>query len=171
MDNPDIKPVVIVNDDEGKTNPKRGWVLDQIVLIGQTEAALSHIDERISDLWHDLDNLANTDTEDKIIVELSNLYDLTKTLYDLRVEAEEQIFDAFPDADRTKWCLVKHLATAYATACENFHARQCDSNAEKVMIKSGEAMAKTTAMAFGFEPFGCFRCLSEAMEHQNAASE
>lgn len=164
-------PTILVNPNpDDPATPKRGWVIDQIMLIGQAEASLNHIDERICDLWTDLDNLADTDTEPKIVTELAELYDLTKTLYKLRVDAENQVFDAFPDADRTKWCLVKHLATTYAIACENFHARECDPEAEKVMIDGGEALAKITAMALGFQPFGCFRCLSEAMEQKDESN-
>lgn len=144
--------------------PKRGWVLDQIVIIGQTEAALGHIDERISDIWQDLDNTEDSDESDKLSAELGALYELEQELYDLRVDAENQIFAAFPDADRTKWCLVKHLAMNYAVACENFHARKCIPDAEQVMLKAGSAVAKASAMAFGFKPFGCFRCLTEAMD-------
>lgn len=150
-----------------KASTKRGWVLDQLIIIGQTEAALGHIDERISDIWTDMENMEDDANSQKLIDELTNLYDLEKTLYDMRVEAENQVFDAFPDADRTKWCLVKHLSMAYAVACENFHARECNPDAEQVMLKAGEAVAKASAMAFGFEPFGCFRCLSEAMDKQN----
>lgn len=164
-------PTVLVDPDPDQSKTKRGWVVDQIMLIGQAEAALGHIDERICDLWHDIEMMEGTDTEEKLVAELAELYDLTKTLYSMRTEAEEQVFNAFPDADRTKWCLVKHLAMTYAIAEENFHARQCDPDAEKVMLKAGEAVAKTAAMAFGFAPFGCFRCLSEAMSGQDDASK
>lgn len=155
--------------DQPKTT-KRGWVLDQIIIIGQTEAALGHIDERISDIWTDMENMEDDSTSQSMVDELSDLYDLEKTLYDLRVDAENQIFDAFPNADRTKWCLVKHLSMDYAVACENFHARTCHPDAERVMLKAGEAVAKASAMAFGFKPFGCFRCLSEAMDAENGTN-
>lgn len=171
----DKKPELIITEAEtvmpeapNVKTTKRGWVLDQIVIIGQTEAALGHIDERLSDIWQDLDNADDNTNVDALAREMNDLYELEKDLYALRVEAENQVFDAFPDADRTKWCLVKHLAMNYAVACENFHARDCHPDAEQVMLKAGSAVAKASAMAFGFAPFGCFRCLSEAMDAKNA---
>lgn len=150
---------------------KRGWVMDQIVLIGQVEAAMGHTDERISDIWQDLNGMdLNEESSQGLVEELSSLYELEKLLYALRVEAENQIFDAFPLADRTKWCLVKHLAMSYAVACENFHARACCPEAEQVMLKTGEAVTMASAMAFRFEPFGCFRCLSEAINQNDASN-
>lgn len=171
MADKEVKDVIVTDSPVTYTQPKttkRGWVLDQIVIIGQTEAALGHIDERISDIWQDLDNASLGTETDKLADELSALYELEKDLYALRVEAENQIFDAFPDADRTKWCLVKHLAMNYAVACENFHARDCHPDSEQVMLKAGRAVATASALAFGFAPFGCFRCLSEAMDAKNA---
>lgn len=171
MADKEVKDVIITDNPVTYTQPKatkRGWVLDQIIIIGQTEAALGHIDERISDIWQDLDNASLGTETDKLADELFILYQLEKDLYALRVEAENQIFDAFPDADRTKWCLVKHLAMNYAVACENFHARDCHPDGEQVMLKAGRAVTTASALAFGFEPFGCFRCLSEAMDAKNA---
>lgn len=161
-------PAIMPEQSKDKTT-KRGWVLDQIIIIGQTEAAMGHIDERISDIWTDMENMEDDSKSQSLVDELSELYELVHTLYELRVDAENQIFDAFPDADRTKWCLVKHLAMNYAVACENFHARACHPDSERVMLKAGEALAKSSAMAFGFKPFGCFRCLSEAMDAKNVA--
>lgn len=159
-------PAIMPEQPKDKTT-KRGWVLDQIIIIGQTEAAMGHIDERISDIWTDMENMEDDSKSQSLVDELSELYELVHTLYELRVDAENQIFDAFPDADRTKWCLVKHLAMDYAVACENFHARGCHPDSERVMLKAGEALAKSSAMAFGFKPFGCFRCLSEAVDAKN----
>lgn len=142
---------------------KRGWVVDQIMLVGQLEAAMGHNDERLNDLQQQLENGVEEDMATKITDELSSLYEMQRELYDLRVEAQEGIFAAFPVVDHTKWCLVKHLACAFIIASENFHARGCSAESEQVMLKSASALGKAVSMALGFEPYGCLRCLGEAI--------
>lgn len=143
---------------------RRGWVMDQLMLVGQLEAAMGHIDERITDLWIQLEGEEDTDAISKISNELSALYDTQRGLYDARVAAETAIFDAFPNADRTKWCLVKHLSMAYAIASENFHARDCNENSEQTLRATSAALGEVTSLALGFEPYGCLRCLDEAIQ-------
>lgn len=145
-------------------NQKRGWVMDQLMLVGQFEAAMGHIDERITDIWVQMEGLEDTDKLAKLSDELSALYETQRDLYNARVTAEQAIFDAFPESDRTKWCLVKHLAMAYSIASENFHARNCDANAESTLKDAAAALGRASGLALGFEPYGCLRCLDEAIQ-------
>lgn len=143
----------------------RGWVLDQLILIGHYEAQLSHIDEKLNDLW----DAVNTETEDmekmqKMTNTISTLYEIGRGVYASRKEAETQVFEAFPDADKTFWCMAKHAATAFVIAEENFHARNFDSDSERVMLGAAENLGKVVGLALGFEPYGCLRCLDEAIK-------
>lgn len=145
-----------------KTQGNRGWVTDQLILIGQYEAQMSHIDEKLNDIWTDFENHGDNEAlMEKRTQELAVLYEIQKDLYTARKEAEQQIFDVFPEADKTYWCLIKHAATSFVIAEENFHARGCDSQSESVMLKAASNLAKTTGLALRFEPYGCLRCLGE----------
>lgn len=148
----------------------RGWALDQLILIGQYEAQLTHIDEKLNDLWE----VANNDIEDeekrlKAVDTIGTLYEIGRGIYAARKEAEEQIFSAFPEAEKTFWCMVKHAATAFVIAEENFHARGFDADSEQVMLQAAETLGKVTGLALGFEPYGCLRCLSDAMKGEKDA--
>lgn len=143
----------------------RGWVLDQLILIGHYEAQLSHIDEKLNDLWE----MVNSETEDmkkreKGVETISTLYEIGRGVYAARKEAEEQVFAAFPEAEKTFWCMVKHAATAFVLAEENFHARGFDADSERVMLEAAENLGKVAGLALGFEPYGCLRCLDEAIK-------
>lgn len=143
----------------------RGWVLDQLIMIGHYEAQLSHIDEKLNDLWE----AVNNETDDinkmqKMTDTISTLYEIGRGVYDARKEAEQQVFEAFPEADKTFWCMAKHAATAFVLASENLHARGFDADAEKVMLQAAENLGKVTGLALGFEPYGCLRCLDEAIK-------
>ena len=143
----------------------RGWVLDQLILIGHYEAQLSHLDEKLNDLWETLNN----ETEDmermqQLTNTINSLYEVGRGIYESRKDAEEQIFKAFPEADKTWWCFVKHAAAAFVIASENFHARGFDADSERAMLGAAENLGRTTGLALGFEPYGCLRCLDEAIK-------
>ncbi len=136
-----------------------------MVLVGHYEAQLSHIDEKLNDLWE----AVNNETEDmdkmkKMTDTISALYEIGRGVYSARKEAETQIFDAFPDADKTFWCQCKHAATAFVIAEENFHARGFDADSERVMLAAAENLGKVVGLALGFEPYGCLRCLDEQLK-------
>lgn len=148
-----------------KTQGNRGWVTDQLILIGQYEAQMSHIDEKLNDIWTDFENHGDDQAlMERRTKELAVLYEIQRDLYVARKEAEQQIFNEFPDADKTYWCLVKHAATAFVIAEENFHARDCNAEGESAMLKAASNLGKTTGLALGFEPYGCLRCLDEALK-------
>lgn len=149
---------------ETTSSEKRGWVFDQLMIVGQLEAAMGHNDEEICNLYTEMDNNAdNPDEIAKITQKLSAIMDIIKSTYPTRVDAQKQIFDVM-EGDMHSWCLVKHLATAYVTAGENYHARNCDPDAERVLVKTGEALAMACSLAFGFEPMSCLRCLDETIK-------
>lgn len=150
----------------------RGWILDQLILVGHYEAQLSHIDEKLNDLWNKLEGeVENMEEMQKTTDAISALYEISRDVYAARKEAEQQIFDAVPDADKTYWCQIKHCATAFVIAEENFHARGCDSESEKVMLKAASNLGKVVSLAFGFEPYGCLRCLDEALKGEKNEDE
>lgn len=142
----------------------RGWIVDQLILIGHYEAQMSHIDEKLNDLWNKLDTEVNDMEEmQKTTDTINALYEIGREVYEARREAEDQIFSAVPDADPTFFCQVKHSATAFVIAEENFHARGFDAESEKVMLKAASNLGKVVSIAFGFEPYGCLRCLSDRL--------
>lgn len=149
----------------GTTDTKRGWIFDEIIKVGQIEAAMSHNDEQVCNIYDDMDINANDpDKLEGLANELNINYEITKLDYDNRVDCLNGIFNAIPDSDRHYYCQVKHRATAFVIACENFHARHCDANAERSMVNAGKSLALTCSLAFGFEPMSCLRCLDEAMK-------
>ena len=145
------------------TPQKRGWIFDEIIKVGQLESAMGHNDEQICNLHHELSETEDTDRVTKIAEELNVNYEITKLDYDNRVDCLNAIFDSIPGSDRHYYCQVKHRATAYCIAGENFHARGCSAEAENSLIKAGKSLALTCSLAFGFEPMECLRCLDEAL--------
>lgn len=147
------------------TQQKRGWIFDEIVKVGQLEAAMAHNDEQICNIYSDMEEQGgDADALTKLADELNTNYEITRLDYDNRVDSLNGIFNAIPNSDRHYYCQVKHRATVYAIAGENFHARHCDPEAEKSLVAAGKALALTCSLAFGFEPMQCLRCLDEAMK-------
>lgn len=144
---------------------KRGWIFDEIVKVGQLEAAMGHNDEQICNIYSDMEAV-DGDTEElaKKATELNTNYELIVIDYDNRVDSLNSIFDAVPNSDRHYYCQVKHRATAFVIAAENFHARGCTPEAEQSLVKAGKSLALTCSLAFGFEPMQCLRCLDEALK-------
>lgn len=149
----------------GTTDRKRGWIFDEIVKVGQMEAGLAHGDEQICNIYSDMEQFGDdTDKMTKLANELNTNYEITKLEYDNRVDSLNNIFNSVPNSDRHYYCRLKHAATAYAIAGENFHARHCDPEAEKSLVAAGKTLALICSLAFGFEPMGCLRCLDEALK-------
>lgn len=123
---------------------KRGWVLDEIIRIGHIEAALSHIDELISD-----DEI----TDDA----KSDLEWMTKKLYKERVDIMKNLSNV-QNAEPKYWCLLKHCATDFVIACENRHSVGVD------ISLSSENLSFACSLFFKFSPTGCLRCLDERLE-------
>ena len=147
------------------TQQKRGWIFDEIVKVGQLEAAMAHNDEQVCNLYSDMEEFGDdADKLSDIANELNVNYEITRLDYDNRVDSLNGIFNAIPNSNRHYYCQVKHRATVYAIAGENFHARHCDPEAERSLVAAGKALALTCSLAFGFEPMQCLRCLDEAMK-------
>ena len=148
-----------------KEEKKRGWIFDQLMLVGQIEAGLCHNDEEICNLYSDMDNFAeDPDKIQSIANELNANGEIIKSDYLARVDALNQVFDAVEGSDRHYYCQVKHRATAFVLAAENYHARGCDAGAERNLVAAGKSLAETCSLAFGFEPMQCLRCLDEALK-------
>lgn len=156
--------VVILDEPEAPVVPqKRGWIFDEIIKVGQLEAAMGHNDEQICNLHQELEENDDTERVAKIADELNTNYEITRLDYGNRVDSLNGIFDAVPGSDRHYYCQVKHRAMAYCIAGENFHARGCTPEAEQSLIQAGKSLALTCSLAFGFEPMECLRCLDEAL--------
>lgn len=152
---------------------KRGWLLDQLMLIGHYEAELTHDDEQIVNIHHDLENSSGDLQEvGRLTDELNFRENLTNLHYEGRAKAEEDVFNAFPglDIDKKKWCDCKHSCAIYILACETYHARDLDPVAKENMIIAGKALTMLVSRTFGFEPMDCMRCLNDAMVTKNQAS-
>lgn len=147
------------------SNPKRGWIFDQLMLVGQIEAGMCHNDEEVCNLYADMDNFGDDPDEiQKIANKLNTNVELIKDDYLDRVDALNEVFDAVEGSDRHYYCQVKHRATRFVLAAENYHARGCSPEAEARLVAAGKALATTCSLAFGFEPMQCLRCLDEALK-------
>lgn len=148
-----------------KEEQKRGWVFDQIMLVGQLEAGMCHNDEEICNIYADMDmNADDPDEIAKLTDKLAANIELIKSDYLNRVDALNQAFDSIKGSDRHYYCQVKHRAALYVMAAENYHARGCSPEAERVLVEAGKSLAQTCSLAFGFEPMQCLRCLDEALQ-------
>lgn len=141
----------------------RGWVMDQLMLIGHLEAELSHCDERISNINHDMKEINTVGEAEKLTDELNHQNELAKITYQARRAVMDDLFRAFPEVDEKAWCEVKHAVTAYTLAAEIYHARDFNPSAEAAMSIMAETMALVVSKAFGFDPMNCLRCLSERL--------
>lgn len=120
-----------------KTN--RGWVVDQLLIIGHLEATLSHLDE--------------------YVIARNEYADLGEEVYEARKTVMEDLLKEAKDPGL--WCVIKHLATAYVMAEEVCHAREFDSETEILMTGIGDSLAGAAELALGLEKTACLRCLSE----------
>lgn len=144
---------------------KRGWVFDQLMIVGQLEAGMNHNDEEVCNISTEMeDHPDDLEFLNAKAEELHFNYMITQMDYENRVDTLNQIFDAVPGSNRHYYCQVKHRATAFVQAAENYHARGCCSEAEQTLVRIGKTLAMTCSLAFGFEPFSCLRCLDEAVK-------
>lgn len=143
---------------------KRGWLLDQIMLIGHYEAALTHDDEQVCNIYSDMEaNSGSLEEVEKLTAELNFRIELTKMHYSARAFAEQDIFDSFPEIDKKKWCDVKHAAAEYILAAEVYHARDFHPSAQRSLLLAGKALSYLVSYTFGFEPMECMRCFNDAL--------
>lgn len=148
---------------EDEATKKRGWVFDQLMIVGSLEAGMNHNDEEICNLYNRLSETEDPDEIQKIGDEIANIRDLIGFDYQNRVDALNQIFNAIPNSNRHHYCSLKHRATTYIMAAENYHARGGDVESERVLVAAGKALALACSLAFGFEPMDCLRCVSDSM--------
>ena len=164
---PELKLVPIDNREDVDIQPqdqKRGWIFDELMKIGQLEAAMGHTDENVCNIYSDMEQYGD-DIEfiTKKGDELASNNEIMQLDYDNRVECLNAVFDAVDGSDRHYYCAIKHRSTAFVIAAENWHARHGDPQAEQSLIKAGKSLALTCSLAFGFEPMSCLRCLDEAL--------
>lgn len=145
---------------------KRGWIFDEIIKVGQLEAAMAHNDEEVHNIRVAMENGVEDPTE--LADKLSLNEDLIKLDYENRVDSLNDVFDSIEGSDRHYYCQVKHRATAVVIAGENFHARGCPASAENSLHLAMKSLALTCSVAFGFEPMECMRCLDEALKKSNS---
>lgn len=144
------------------SNQKRGWIFDQLMIVGELEAAMNHNDEEICNLHQNIaDNPEDPDKIQKWADELNNNYEIIAIDYKNRVNALNQIFNAVEGSNRHYYCQLKHRAALFIMAAETYHARGGAPEAEEVLIEAGKSLALTCSVALGFEPFECLRCLDE----------
>ena len=142
---------------------KRGWVFDQLMIIGSFEAGMNHNDEQICNLYYELEGEEDEERITKLTDEIAQNREILDADYFARVDALNDLFDAMPNSDRHYYCQVKHRATTFILAAENYHARNGDAKAEETLKSAGKTLALTCSLAFGFEPMDCLRCLADSM--------
>lgn len=142
---------------------KRGWIFDQLMLVGSLEAGMNHNDEEICNIYNKLAYEEDEEVVTKLSDQLNQNREIISMDYLNRVDTLNQIFDAVEGSNRHYFCQIKHRATTYIMAAENYHARGCCKEAEDILVKAGEALALTCSLAFGFEPMDCLRCLSDSL--------
>ena len=64
---------------------KRGWIFDEIIKIGQLEAAMGHNDEQICNLYSDMENTDDPDGLSKVADQLNTNYEIIRIDYRNRV--------------------------------------------------------------------------------------
>lgn len=147
------------------SDEKRGWIFDQLMIVGQLEAAMCHNDEEVCNIYSDMDTFADDpDQIQKLADKLNANIELIKNDYLNRVDTLNQVFNAVKGSDRHYYCQVKHRSALFVMAAENYHARGADPEAEKTLVEAGKSLAMTCSLAFGFEPLQCLRCLDEALK-------
>lgn len=143
---------------------KRGWIFDELIKVGQLEAAMAHNDEEVHSIRVKLEGVNEVDDITKLSDELALNEDIIKLDYENRVDSLNSVFDNIPNSNRHYYCQVKHRSTALVIAAENFHARGCPADAEDSLHRAFKSLALTCSLAFGFEPMECMRCLDEALK-------
>lgn len=150
-----------MSDNEQKK--KRGWIFDQLMLVGSLEAGMNHNDEEICNIYNQL----AYEEDEKTIQELTDQLNANREILDKdyfnRVDALNQIFNEIPNSNRHYYCQIKHRCATYVMAAENYHARHENKESEDLLVQAGEALALTCSLAFGFEPMDCLRCLSDSL--------
>lgn len=157
-----------------KESSKRGWLLDQLMLIGHYEAELTHDDEQIINIKHDMaQNSGSLEEIEKLTDELNFRRELEAMHYQGRTLAEQDVFEAFPELelDKKKWCDIKHQCAIYILACETYHARDGHPTAEDSMVLAGKQLVFLVSHTFGFEPMDCARCFNDALNAKLSGSE
>ena len=148
---------------ENEEQKKRGWIFDQLMLVGSLEAGMNHNDEEICNIYNKL----AYEEDEKEIEDLTNQLNANREILDKdyfnRVDALNQIFNAVPNSNRHYYCQIKHRCATYIMAAENYHARHEDKESEDILKEAGESLALTCSLAFGFEPMDCLRCLSDSL--------
>ena len=164
---PEVKvEVEAVNlDATTEEQPKRGWIFDELIKVGQLEAAMAHNDEEVHNIRVMLENGDGDPAE--LAEELALNEDIIKLDYENRVDSLNDIFNSIKGSNRHYYCQCKHRATAVVIAGENFHARGCPASAENSLHLAMKSLALTCSLAFGFEPMECMRCLDEALKKSN----
>lgn len=143
---------------------KRGWVFDAIIQIGNIEAGMSHGDEEICNLQHDSQSTNGSVEEvQKIMDALAMNHDMLSIDYEDRVALENFVFEFIPESNRHYWCRVKHAATSFVVACENYHASGMRPELEDHMVRRSKVLAMACSMAFNMEVLDCLRCLSDSL--------
>lgn len=142
---------------------KRGWVFDQLMIIGSFEAGMNHNDEQISNLFYELEGEEDPEKITKLTDEIARNREILENDYLARVAAMNDLFSAMPNSDRHYYCQVKHRATTFIIAAENYHARNEDAAAEETLRSAAKSLALTCSLAFGFEPMDCLRCVADSM--------
>lgn len=143
----------------------RGHVMDTLLLVGHLEALLSHCDERISNLKHDMkEGLESAEDAAEMADELNHQVEIAQYTYQARKALMDGLFKQFPKVDEKAWCELKHIACAYVVASEIYHARDFNPEAESCMAFMAEELALVVSRAFGFDPMNCLRCLDERLK-------
>lgn len=158
-----FKPKASLDAVEEAKAKKRGWVFDQLMIIGSFEAGMNHNDEQICNLYYELEGEEDEKRITELTDEIAQNREILDTDYFARVDALNDLFDAMPNSDRHYYCQVKHRATTFILAAENYHARNGDPKAENTLRSAGKSLALTCSLAFGFEPMDCLRCVADSM--------
>lgn len=146
---------------------KRGWIFDAILQLGQIEAGMEHSDEQICNIYHDMsENSGDVEEIQRLTDELADNRDLLDIDYQDRVSLQNMIFDAIPGSNKHYWCRLKHAATVFAKAAENYHASKLHPEFEQHLVRAGQRLAIITSRAFGMEVMDCLRCVSDSLSAQ-----
>lgn len=152
---------------EVNQSTKRGWIFDELMKIGHLEAKLTHQDENICNLYHDMDeNSGDKEEIERLVEDLSARHEVERLTYGNRAMSLDHLFSSVPNSNRHWFCDVKHDAAAFVLAAETYHASGFDPDLERSLVYCGKTLAISCSKAFNMEVMDCLRCVNDALNAQ-----
>lgn len=144
---------------------KRPWLMDALLYIGNSMAAITHIQEKKQYLLAEIETEEDTDIIQQKINEISNLNDLHDEIYDGYNSVMTHIMD-LPEAKKEYRCLLKHTSTNLIIAMELADAID-GADMDEPLRKAFNGFAGAVSLALGIEFKTCIRCIYDGLKDRS----